>query len=208
MECLGRVETERAKQAVDACDRLGKMLGWKNEQEWKTYVSEMPYATENESHFGHHLITLCDDELGHAEQAVIGWRGPDGIHWLCSPRPGFRQGSVATTPLFKGMEYWQTTDYTSPTELGVEVDEEFVIMISQGWGGERGCAAIPACRVDEPFPKDQIERLAALFGRESDAVQFARNPKRALCGECGAFSLSWYAEQECFECGASRDEDD
>jgi hypothetical protein len=206
MDLLQRTTAEGAAEALSICDSLGSDLT--RQCKWRNWECGIPFAPATENKFTHELITLMQG----ADIRVIGWSGPDGVHWVSSPRPGFRQGS-ASKALPKGFpSAWETTtcDLSGETnDLGIEVlDGEVTMIFESSAATDYGCAELRGCRIDKPFPKDQLKRLAMLFGEKSDAVRFGKCPKQSICDECGGVSLGWYVGEECGECGATRETED
>lgn len=82
-----------------------------------------------------------------------------------------------------------------------------ILQVSEGFGAADGCAEVSGCSFRKRFPKDEIERLAKLFGPASDAVKLAKNPKRAVCPDCEEASIELLMSGAC-DCGYKRDSDE
>jgi hypothetical protein len=203
IDCLQRVGGDRAMTALDLCDALGWHLGGFHEN-WRTYVRTMSFAPAGDTQFTYELITRRRDDDPWDE--VVGWQGPEGVRWVCSPRPGFLKGLPCATnevpaKLANLFPLWNM-DYTT-NDYEVQHENGLVTMVWQR-GGVDGLAELTGCRTDAPFPEAEIRRLEVLFGRDSPLVILAKDPTRANCAECGEFAPS----ETCDECGAVREDDE
>jgi hypothetical protein len=202
-DCLQRVGEVRAMTALDLCDALGWHLGGFHEN-WKTYVQTVSFAPAGDTQFTYELITRRrDDDPG---DKVVGWRGPEGVRWVCSPRPGFLKGLPCAThevpaKLAKVVSRW-TMD-SGDDDYEVKYEDGLVTMVWQR-ADVNGLAELTGCRIDAPFPEAEVRRLELLFGRDSPLVSFAEDPTRAHCAECEEFAPSG----TCGHCGAVREDDE
>jgi hypothetical protein len=222
-DALGRCESGRRPRTLEAwkaCDRLGKGL-WDHSARWKTYLSAgaIPFAPAGHSEFTFSLNTICTDGYVHAEQEVIGWRGPTECVWR--RRPGFMAGrelapSEEPPKEIAAVAYrWRNSDCDSSgdcNDLAVLIDEgsdELVVHhVSEGPGASDGCAELTGCSLRKRFPKQEIERLMNLFGEDSYAVKLANDPNRAICPDCDSLSMSCVGSGPCEMCGFERESED
>ena len=219
MDLLQRTTAEGAAEAICICEGVGDRLTCRSDR-WNLNVGRIPFAPAAEEKFSYTLITLYDN---HKDLDVVGWSGPDGVHWVREQRPGFHRGSTSEAMPRDIPIALHCTDCDLSglgDGIGMEVRHGEVIMIWQGTEATRGCAYLEGCRIDASFPEEQLKRLTMLFGEDSDAVRFGRNPMQAICDECGEFDLVWYADEddsqflpwylgeECGNCGAARDTED
>ena len=217
MDALHGCESGRALEASRACDRLGDCL-WYRSDRWKTYLcaGAIRFAPAGQSQFTFSLHTIIRDEYAHAEQSTIGWSDAMGSVWKY--RPGFMQGRVMAPDEEPPKEIasvaggWESSDYDNSgdsNDLSVLTAEESgkrkILQVSEGYGACDGCAELTGCSFQKRFPKQEIERLAKLFGADSDAVKLAKNPKRAICPECDTPSMQFFASGTCDDCGFERE---
>ena len=202
-DCLQRVGGDRAMTALDLCDALGRYLGGYHEN-WKDYVWVVPFAPAGDDRFTYELIARhLDNEL---EDKLVGWKGPEGVRWTCSPRPGFLKGSpclASEVPakLAKVSPWWRMD--SGDDDYEVQFEDGLVTMVWQR-AGVHGLAELTGCQTDTRFPEAEIRRLERLFGKESPLVRFAKDPTRAFCADCEEFAPSG----TCGRCGAVREDDE
>ena len=219
MEALEAGEHARTRDAVLKCVELGERL-WRRSDHWKTYLVKgaIPFAPAGHSQFTYLLHTIVDDGYCHAEQEVIGWTNAGETVW--SSRPGFMAGRTLAPgeappkEIAQVWEQWESSDCDNSGEsndlgclLSTSPEDYRILQVSEGLGAGDGCAVLTGCSFKRRFPKAEIERLAKLFGADSDAVKLAKNPKRAICPDCEEASIELLMSGTC-DCGYERDSDE
>lgn len=227
MDALQASDHARAQEAVRLCESLALRL-WDRSDRWKTHLvtDRIPFAPAGHLEFSYVLHTLVREEYEHAEQEVIGWKAKHSTGSVWHRRPGFMSGRAMSAGEDPVGRRWESSDcdgtgdcndlgiLTSEDLAGLEDGEDLnlndvlILEISEGYGAEDGCAELTGrCTFLDPFPKEEIDRLAGLFGANSFVVEFAKNPKRAICPDCGKPSMSLFASGSC-DCGYERESED
>lgn len=223
VDALERTGVERAREALLACERLGRQLVSVCDS-WKIHCHVGHFSPAGEQRFTETLLMCAHEDWEHEEQAVVGWRQDDSWGWI-DRRPGFFRGRVHDSALGAPRQLrsivkhgWimnTAGDFDGRADWSVQVSDEDegprrVKMIARGVAEQT--VELKGCSMSRKFPAREIARLEALFGAGSWAVLFAKNPAAALCTECG--ELSGYLvptpgqPSECDSCGYERSDEE